>query len=96
MRKQEHFPFEDTNLSGLLLGLFRAKTLARAVGSRVQVTQLRWLLRQKVELAGLTALLASIEAGSQLLRLGADQIGHLVTRPLPKLDAALRKVIFEL
>ena len=99
VHQREHLLFEDTNLSGLLLGLFGANTLARAVGSRVQVTQLGRLLRKMLasfEFAGRPALLASIKAGSQLLGLGVDQIRHLVTRPLPKLDAARADVIFEL
>ena len=94
--QQEHLLFEDTNLSGLLLGLFGAKTLARTVGSRIQVTQLGRLLRTMLEFAGGSALLASIEAGGKLLGLGIDQIRDLVTRPLPKLDATVADVIFEL
>lgn len=96
VHQQEHLLFEDTDLSGLLLCFFGAGTLARAVGSRIQVTQLGRLLRTKLEFAGRSALLASIKAGSQLLGLGVDQIRHLVTRPLPKLDATMTDVIFEL
>lgn len=97
VREQKQFLFEDTNLGVLLPRLFGAKMPVRAVRSGVQVPQLRRFLRIIVEIVGFPALRASVETGCELLGLWfVDQIGHLLTGSLPKLDAVgLTDVIFD-